>query len=85
MYIKYEVSMSNHVPGGGECAQTMTMPTLMQDDANDEAGQSMIVKVLWLINQMSQKNLEILILVKVFTDPFYRQSYLKGPRPSFVK
>ena len=34
---------------------------------------------------MSQKNLEILILVKVFTDPFYRQSYLKGPRPSFVK
>ena len=35
---KYEVSMSNHVPGGG--AQMMTM---MPDDANDDDGQSMIV------------------------------------------
>ena len=43
MCTKYEVSMSNHVPGG-RCAQMMTMtPMLMQDDANDDNGQSMTV------------------------------------------
>ena len=46
-YTKYEVPMSNPVPGG--CAQ---MPTLMP---MTHEGQFMIVKVLWLINQMSQK------------------------------
>ena len=41
MCTKYEVSMSNHVPGG-RCAQTM-MPMPTQDNANDNSGQSMIV------------------------------------------
>ena len=41
MYTKYEVSISNPVPGG-RCAQTLTQ-ALMQDDANDADGQFMIV------------------------------------------
>ena len=42
MRIKYAVSMSNHVPGG--CAQMMMLTLMpMQDDANDDDGQSMIV------------------------------------------
>ena len=50
MYTKYEVSMSNPVPRE-VCTD--------DDDANDKGAnedeQSMIVKALWLINQMSQK------------------------------
>ena len=38
----YEVSMSNHVPGGGGTDDDDNADA-MQDDANDEGRQSMIV------------------------------------------
>ena len=43
MCTKYEVSMSNHVPGGSVHRQKMMMPMAMQDDANNDDRQSMIV------------------------------------------
>ena len=51
MDTKYEVSTSNHVPGG-RCAQTMT-PMPLHDDANNDDGQFMIV--LGSLVQISQK------------------------------
>ena len=50
MYTKYEVSMSNHVPG-----KVCTDNDANEDEAAGRRRTKHDCKALWLINQMSEK------------------------------
>ena len=54
MYTKYEVSMSNPVPGE-RCAQMTMMLMPMTPTSTPTTDKAWLYKALWLINQMSQK------------------------------